>query len=212
MTRLIIVDDDIRILESLPIYFSRSETVTVAATFTRAHDALDCITEHGCDVVLSDIHMSQMNGVELLQKLKELDQPPIFIAMTAFDTDETMLQVLAQGGAGYVIKSDKPRSIIDAVDDACNGGTALSSQCVTRLMRLSIIPFNSTTKKAVTLSSSQKDVLELLCAGCSNAEIAQRLHFSEAGIKKKVTSLFRAFDASSRLELVARVFHMKELE
>ena len=212
MTRLIIVDDDTRILESLPVYFSRSETVTVAATFTRAHDALDYITEHGCDVVLSDIHMPQMNGVELLRRLKELDQPPIFIAMTAFDTDDTMVQILAHGGAGYVIKSDKPRSIIDAVDDACNGGTALSSQCVTRLMKLSIILFNSTTNKAMTLSSSQKEVLELLCAGCSNAEIAERLRFSEAGIKKKVTSLFHAFDAGSRLELVTKAFRMKGLE
>lgn len=72
--------------------------------------------------------------------------------------------------------------------------------------------FDSITKKTITLSSSQKDVLELLCAGCSNAEIARRLHFSEAGIKKKVTSLFKVFDASSRLELVSKVFHMKRLE
>ncbi|WJY71861.1 Nitrate/nitrite response regulator protein NarL [Corynebacterium auriscanis] len=117
--------------------------------------------------------MPRMNGVEFLDKLKELEQPPIFIAMTAFDTDDTMLQVLAHGGAGYVIKSDKPRSIIDAADDACNGGTALSPQCVTRLMKLSIILFNSATNKAMTLGSSQKNVLELLCAGCSNAEIAK---------------------------------------
>lgn len=209
MTRLIIVDDDTRILESLPVYFSRSETVNVAATFTCAHDALNYIADHGCDVVLSDIHMPRMNGVELLDKLKELEQPPIFIAMTAFDTDETMLQILAQGGSGYVIKSDKPQLIIDAVNDASNGGTALSPQCVTRLMKLSIIPFSTSTNTPVVLSSSQRDVLELLCAGCSNAEIARRLHFSEASIKKKVSSLFQSFDASSRLELVAKAFHMK---
>lgn len=98
MTRLIIVDDDRRILDSLPIYFSRSDSITVAATFHRAHGALEYITAHGCDVVLSDLHMPRMNGVELLQRLQGLEDPPIFIAMTAFDTNETMLQILAQGG------------------------------------------------------------------------------------------------------------------
>ncbi|NWO07323.1 MAG: response regulator transcription factor, partial [Alteromonadaceae bacterium] len=170
-----------------------------------------------CDVVLSDLHMPDMNGIELLDHLNNLDKPPIFVAMTAYDTDEVMLHVLAKGAAGYVIKGEVPQAIIQALRDAVNGGTSLSPQCVKRLVENASIDVEKSVpdlmpKAQVSLTRSEKAVLRQVAVGKTNREISEQMECSEAYIKKVMTSLLRKFGVESRVQLVLEVVNSSYLK
>lgn len=214
MIRLLLVDDDPLVLSSLRLYFGTPaaagiEIVGEAADGTAALDLLRTVD---ADVVMTDVHMPGMDGVELLRKVRELDSPPVFIAMTALDEDATMLSVLSLGGAGYILKSSRPETIIGAVHEALAGGTVVSPQPATRLVRH--LPGNGVAEPAGTdgsagpdaerlhrLSATEERVLSLICTGLSNTEIARETGRSASAVKNTVSSLLTKFGTESRVQL-----------
>lgn len=134
--RILLIDDDAFALDALQQYFSSTQDIQVVKIAHNGAEGLQSYLEdpEGIDLVLSDIHMPGMTGVELLQALQQQPQPPVFVAMTSLDTDETMLEVLTHGGAGYIIKSSRPQQLIQAIRDAMEGGTPVSPACLSRLV------------------------------------------------------------------------------
>ena len=115
--KVLIVDDDPLVLSTLRTYFKKAPHITVVDEASDGHEALNIIARGGVDVVLTDIHMPNMDGVELLERIKKVENPPKFIAITSFDTDETMLKILSLGGNGYILKTARPESVIGTVED-----------------------------------------------------------------------------------------------
>ncbi|MBD8029197.1 response regulator [Corynebacterium gallinarum] len=204
--RILIVDDDPIILRNLPVFFTMAEDLTVVGTAASGRDALAFMEHTSCNVILSDLSMPGMSGIELLSAVKELDNPPIFIAMTGFDTDRAMLGVLSAGSAGYIAKSDPPESVIWAVREAIKGGTALSAASTSRLVDATIrrgVPPRP-REFSVELSRGERETLDLLCQGLTNAQIARKLHYSEAAVKKQVSAMLRKFEVDSRVALAVK--------
>lgn len=202
-----IVDDEYYVIENLTDYFSSVEDIEVTIRTTNPHEALLLIKESPVDVVLSDIHMPLLDGISLLGEIQTLDTPPAFVAMTGIDTDGSMLDILSRGGAGYIIKSESPQSIIKAVKDSVRGGTSISPQCLSRLVNY--IPLASNkgqpqSGRSMHLSETEGKVLTLLCEGKSNSDIAQELKYAESTVKKYVSNLMQYFDVSSRVQLVLK--------
>ncbi|AHW65374.1 Two-component system, response regulator [Corynebacterium glyciniphilum AJ 3170] len=224
LVRLLIVDDDPLVLSSLRLYFGSpaGESILVVGEASTGQEALDilnaCARDEPVDVVLADIHLPGMDGVELLGRVRQLPDPPVFVAMTALDEEETMLSVLAQGGRGYILKSSRPEFIIDTVLATVNGGTVVSPQPASNLVR-HLAPETSETvplappgdaspaKKVPDapvlprLSASEEKILSLLCIGLSNAEISRRSGRSSSMVKKQVSQLLSKFGASTRVQL-----------
>lgn len=212
---VLIVDDDPLVLSSLRQYFAATDDIRVVAEARDGADALARLDNVQVDVVLADIHMSTMDGVSLLREIQRCEDPPMFVAITALDNDETMLKVLAGGGAGYIVKSARPKGIVTAVRDAVAGGTTVSPQALSRLV--DYLPDEKSAPSPSTLSASplyeeltpvEKNVLEQLCQGKSNADIASALNYSEATVKKHISLLISQFNASSRLSLALRAVQM----
>ena len=86
------------------------------------------------DLLVVDVNMPQMDGITLLKHLNSAPNPPTFLAVTAFDSDDTMLKILRAGGAGYILKNQRPRSIIEAVREAMEGGTVVAPAAMHRLV------------------------------------------------------------------------------
>ncbi|HIW96123.1 MAG TPA: response regulator transcription factor [Candidatus Corynebacterium gallistercoris] len=214
--RVLLVDDDPSVLTALTYYFAAAQGIEIAGQADNGRTALEALRRDDphVDVVLADIHMPEMGGVELLENLETLAQPPAFVAMTSMDTDETMLEILSRGGSGYIIKSSRPQRFIAAVEDAVSGGTAVSSECLSRLV--DYIPHGQEgadaqrerrrwMKAGATapepLSNGEKEVLRHLVQGLSNKEICKATMYAESTVKKHVSSLMVKFDAHSRLKL-----------
>lgn len=139
--RLLIVDDDPLVLSSLRLYFAApaAADIEIVAEAATGHEALEILqatpVDERIDVVMADIHMPGMSGVELFGEIRAIDNPPEFVAMTALDEEETMLSILAQGGRGYILKSSRPEFITDTVLAAVGGGTVVSPQPASRLVQ-----------------------------------------------------------------------------
>ena len=149
-----------------------------------------------------------------------LKNPPRFIAITSIDDDDNMIRVLGRGGAGYILKSQSPKSIIQAVRDAVEGGMVVSPTSVENLIRE--VPrvqnfegyhrnlLDQVVADDSPLTAEEKKVLKLLCLGMSNAEIASHMLYSESSVKKRVSSLMQDFGAKSRLDLVVALLNKPE--
>lgn len=209
---VLIVDDSPLVLATFQRYFETTRDLNVVATAPDGAQALKELTKHHIDVVLADVHMPTMDGPTLLEQINRLDHQPIFLAVTAFDSDRTMLRILKLGGAGYVLKSERPETLIDAVRAAINGGMVVSPQAMTRLVKYlhedrDPEPINPIAEalKLQTLTEVEGRVLTLLCQGLSNAEIARILGYAESTVKKHVSSIMIQFSATSRLNLVVKI-------
>lgn len=135
--RLIIVDDDPLVLSSLRMYFNTpaAEGIEVVGEACDGSHALEVLDREPADVIMADVHMPGMGGLDLLDEVLARPDPPQFVAMTSLDEDETMLRILRQGGRGYILKSSRPQYIIDTVLEAARGGTIVSPQPATRLVQ-----------------------------------------------------------------------------
>ena len=103
--RVIVVDDDHIVTDTLERYFATTEDIVTVGTASNGSEALDVLHSTLADVIVADIHMPGMDGVQLLRAMKRMSHPPTFVAMTSLDSDEIMLEVLSHGAAAYIIKS-----------------------------------------------------------------------------------------------------------
>lgn len=218
--KILIVDDDRLARETLTKYFSPSEEFDLVGVVETGQEAIEIIESQKVDVILSDIYMPAMSGLTLLEKVLVLKNPPRFIAITSIDDDDNMIRVLGRGGAGYILKSQSPKSIIQAVRDAVEGGMVVSPTSVENLIRE--VPrvqnfegyhrnlLDQVVADDSPLTAEEKKVLKLLCLGMSNAEIASHMLYSESSVKKRVSSLMQDFGAKSRLDLVVALLNKPE--
>lgn len=221
---ILIADDDPLALKTLTRYFEQTNDLKVVATARDGVQALAELDAHPeIDIILADIHMPRMNGLTLLKEIAHRTRRPKLIAITAIDDEKNMLRVLGEGGSGYILKSQTPLSIVQSVRDAVHGGMVVSPNAAKGLIkyfphdngygnRAPASQNNATLLDEIlstdtALTEVEKQVLELLCQGKNNADIAKELSYSESSIKKYVSRLMVHFGASSRLDLVVALLN-----
>ncbi|WP_448860213.1 response regulator [Corynebacterium propinquum] len=210
--RILLIDDDPIILEAFPVYFSTADELEVAGTATTGQQALQWLGSNTCDLVLSDIHMPDMDGIELLQHIQQLPQPPLFVAMTSFDTDEIMLKCLSLGAVGYITKGQELESIIHSLRDVAHGGAVLSPDCLNRLIasKTAVNRNDGSEFRVPKINNRERTILSLICEGKTNREIAKSLCLAEITVKKAIANLFIQFSARNRVDLAIRYQAVKD--
>lgn len=192
-----IVDDDPRIRSCLAFYLQHADGIEVAFSTDSALKALEILGNSPVRVLLSDKVMPTMDGMELLNRLRQLDTPPRFLGITAFDNDETMKRLLAAGAAGYILKSAPPAEVIAAVRQAECGGVVLNPELTARFVRNVLPP-------PLDLTPEEGTLVALVKEGKSNLEIAHELHYALPTIKKKLSKLYRNLGVKGRYELITQ--------
>lgn len=211
--RVFLVDDDPLVREVLTSYLATAGDIDVVGTASNGAEALERIRPAEVDLVLSDVYMPKMDGATLLRHLAERPETPAFLAITSLENDKAMLDILAHGGRGYILKSQPPEQIILSVRQAVTGGTVVSPEAMTNLVRyLAPEPAVAVAPPASRsyppgISEAERAVLDLLCEGLSNADIAKRLNYAESTVKKHVSNLLALYGVSSRLDLVVTVLN-----
>ena len=157
------------------------------------------------DVVLTDIRMPVMDGLEATKQILALPQPPQVAVLTTFHLDEYVYAALAAGAAGFLLKDTPPREIAAAVRAVADGTATLSPKVTTTLIE-SYVDRRAAPRRAAALqrvaalSEREREVLQLLGSGGSNAELAGRLFVSEATVKTYVSRLLTKLDLSNRTQ------------
>ncbi len=204
--RVAIVDDDPFVVQALRSYLSSSPQIEVLSTFTSARDLLAFLKRIPVDVLVSDVRMPGMDGLELLARVQEQHPRTAVVMLTSFDDDSAMLTALSQQANGFLLKDSSPEDVIRAVIAAHSGGTTISPTTTSRLVSQHLRPRRIGGHPDLT--EAEQAVLDLLCEGYSNAEIAGRLVVAESTVKTHVSNLMKKYGTPSRLKLVVAVHQL----
>ncbi|HVV20256.1 MAG TPA: response regulator transcription factor [Pseudonocardiaceae bacterium] len=202
--RLLIVDDQTAVRDALAVMLDLDPDITVVGTAGNGADAVTAVDEHDPDVVLMDLHMPVMGGVEATGVLHAARPTLPVVVLTTFEDDESILAALRAGARGYLTKAAGRATIVQAVRGAHAGHSVLDPEVQTRLLDLATRtpPPTPQPATAVPLTAREREILDLIGQGLRNSDIARRLFITEATVKTHINNLFAKADLHSRAEAV----------
>ena len=202
---VLLVDDEELVRFGLRTVLESAGDFTVVGEAANGLAAVHAVQELRPDVVLMDIRMPVKDGLAATREILALPNPPQVAVLTTFHADEYVYAALAAGAAGFLLKDTPPREIAAAVR-AVADGTATLSPKVTATLIESYVDRRAAPRRAraqrrtADLSDREREVLALLGSGESNAELAKRLHVSEATVKTYVSRLLTKLDLANRTQ------------
>jgi DNA-binding NarL/FixJ family response regulator len=204
--RLLVVDDDPLVRSALVLMLGGQPDLTVVGEASDGHEALRKVDELRPGVVLMDIRMPRMSGLEATRALHQRPDPPHVIVLTTFDADEHVVGALASGADGFLLKDTPPPQILEAIRAVADGDPMLSPS-VTRTL-IERIRDNSGDDRADVarvrlgvLTGREQDVALAVGRGLTNAEIARELHLSVPTVKAHVSRLFDKLQVTNRVQI-----------
>ena len=205
-TRLLIVDDDALVRSGLALILGGERTLEVVAQAADGRAGLAAVDEHQPDVVLMDIRMPVMDGIEATAAMAARPHPPRVIVLTTFDADDYVLRALAAGASGFLLKDTAPEDIVAAVHKVAAGEPMLSPSVTTTLIQQVTarhVPGRSQEARAriAALTEREREVALAVGRGLSNAEIAQQLYLSVPTVKAHIGRLFAKLEVENRVQI-----------
>ena len=200
MIRVLLAEDQSMVLGALAALLELEPDIEVVARARDGGEALRLAEETSPDVVLTDIEMPGMGGLDLAAELRRRANPARVVIVTTFARSGFLQRALAVGATGYLLKDSPPEELRRGVRAAARGEAVLSPSVATRLVGQVREPARE------PLSQRELDILGLIARGCSNREAAQRLFISEATVKTHVLHVFAKLGVNDRAAAVAAGF------
>jgi DNA-binding NarL/FixJ family response regulator len=201
--RVLVVDDHDLFRTGLTRLFGEADGLTVVAEARTGDDAVRRAAELLPDVVVMDIDMPGISGVEATRRLLEVSPRSAVLMLTATDDEENVLNAVLAGASGYLLKGSKMSEIVRGVRAASSGQSLIAPRVagslLTRLRRHAPTE-QPKTKRLPDLTPRELDVLRLLVAGCETIEIGRRLHLSPSTVKHHVSSTFEKLGVENRVQ------------
>lgn len=206
---VLLVDDEPMVCAHLRTILGAADDLQVVA---EAHDGaagVEAVVRYRPHVVLMDLRMPGVDGLAAIERIAALRSPPAVVALTTFDADEYVIRALRAGAAGFLLKSTPPEDLAQLVRVAADGHTVMSAAATMRLVGTATGRASDRDRTRTLLgglTERETQVLASLGEGLSNAQIARRLHLSEATVKGHVSRLLDKLGCANRTQagLIAR--------
>lgn len=212
MIRVAIADDQALVRAGFRALIDSDPVLEVVGEAANGSEAVDLVVSGQVDVVLMDIRMPEMDGIEATRRLRSLDDPPEVLILTTFDTDDNAFDALEAGAAGFLVKDTPPVQLLEAVKAAAAGGAVISPattrRLVDHLVAARLEPDRSDSAALDVLTERETEVLELIARGCSNREIAARLFISELTAKTHVSRVLTKLNLESRVQAAVLAYEI----
>jgi len=204
--RIVIVDDHGLIRECLHLVLAGEKRLDIVGEAANGIEAIDVISDLQPEIVLLDISIPGMSGLELIPIIKQKSPETKIIMLTGNDEDETILKALRAGARGYLTKDTTSQGLIKSLKVVHEGEMWIERKLVKRIFETNgPVDINSAVrhkKNAQNLTPRERDVLRLLAKGSTNKEIAKDLFISEQTVKSHLNRIFRKLEVSRRLEAI----------
>ena len=207
MTRVLICDDDALVRAGLTLMLGEETRVEVVGEVGNGREALEAVQAGGVDLVLMDLRMPVMDGIDATRAIVELDRGTKVIVLTTFDADDYVVRALAAGAHGFLLKDTPPSQIAEAIGSVSSGEPALSPGVTRRLIEQVTEGRGSDPRSAqanerlARLTGRERDVAVAIARGGSNAEIAAELHVSLATVKAHISHVFDKLGTVNRVQV-----------
>lgn len=199
MIKVGIVEDSRTTREGLKTIIDLSDEYVCVAACETGEDALRVLPRHAPEVVLMDIQLPAMSGIECVERLKKVLPDVMVIMVTVYEDPERIFSALRAGASGYLLKRSAPEEVIGAMREVGKGGAPMSGEIARKVIQY--FRNQSTVSEEVeNLTSREKDVLELVAFGLSNKEIAERMHVSVDAIRWHLKHIYAKLHVHSRTE------------
>ena len=205
--RVLIVDDHAVVREGLRTFLGLQDGIEVAGEAADGQEAVQRATELAPDVILMDLVMPRMDGVQAMTALRERASSSRVIVLTSFVDDERLMPAIEAGAAGYLLKDVEPSELARAVRNAHAGQAMIDPTVAGRLLRTLAQPRAPENPGGERLTRREREVLELIAAGRSNKRIAIELGIAEKTVKTHVGHLLAKLGVSDRTQAALLAVH-----
>lgn len=201
--RVVVAEDDPLAQMAIENYVARATDIEIVGSATDGAPALKLIESLKPDVLLTDIHMPGMNGVDLIRRVFTLPEPPRVLCFTVLGDENTMRSALEAGASGFLLKVDPPDMLVHGIRCAYHGDALVSPKLLAGVLR----HFQRQAAPPTDLIDTELELIRLVGAGMDNNEIAQSVFLAPSTVKTYISRLLKKTECRSRAQLAAKA-HM----
>ncbi len=201
--KVLIADDHVIVREGLIALLNLADDINVVGDATDGQEVIEMTEMLRPDVVLMDIRMAKLDGVQATREIKTRFPDVGVIVLTNYDDDEYVFDCLRYGASGYLMKDVSPDDLVKAIKSAAQGESLVDPSVLNKVLtRFRQLAQDGSNHAGDKLSPREKEVLEALTAGLSNKEIALKLYITEKTVKAHFSSIYRKLNVSTRSQAI----------
>jgi DNA-binding NarL/FixJ family response regulator len=207
-----IVEDNNDIRMALEEIINTADGYKLCGSCTSGESALKSLPRMHPKVVLMDINLGGITGIEVVRELKKTNEEILFMMCTVYEEDEQIFEALNAGASGYILKKTAPAKMLDAIKELYEGGSPMSSQIARKVVAafqnktLVAVPDTADRESLKSLSGREKEILESLSKGMTYREIAEEHSISQETVRKHVYHIYEKLHVNNRVEAVNKFF------
>jgi DNA-binding NarL/FixJ family response regulator len=199
-----VVEDDQRVRDSLCDILRSCRDCELAGWFSSGEQALRQLDEVDPRVLVVDVNLPGMSGVEVIRRIAELGKPWQTLVLTVYRDTDTIFEALSAGAVGYLVKPVTPAKLVEAVCDVAAGGAPMTGAVARKVVQAFARSSRATPAVAATLTAREREVLDMLVQGLSKKEIAARMNVSFATVRTHLEHVYKKLHVRTQAEAVAR--------
>lgn len=210
--RVVVAEDEPAFRTAIQRSLSLMPECQIVGVCKDGEEARELIKEEKPDVLLTDIVMPKVNGLELIRDAKEMQEDLAVVVLTINDDDETVFEAFRAGALGYLLKTSTPQDMVDAIRLAHRGEAKVTPKIATKLIedfRTEKDDEETDDSDLYVLSDRETEILELIAKGMRNKEIATQLSIAEKTVKNHVSNILKALQVNSRTEAAMKAVKAK---
>jgi DNA-binding NarL/FixJ family response regulator len=201
-----IVEDLQEVADGLAAFIAYDDEITLIGSFRTAEAAEIELPILKPDIVIMDINLPGMSGIECVKKVKALEPAMQFMMFTVYENNEQVFEALKAGASGYLLKKTPPAEIIAAIKELYNGGSPMSAPIARKLVSLFQNQQTTQTPEAALLTAREKEVLELLAKGLLYKEIADKLGIGFGTVRQHLYRVYEKLHVQNKTEAINKVY------
>ncbi|WP_342472733.1 response regulator transcription factor [Metasolibacillus sp. FSL H7-0170] len=199
--RILLVEDQAIVRNGLKMIIEQDAALSVVAEASNGVEALALLEQQPIDLVLLDIRMPEMNGIEATQHIRTRFPPLKILILTTFDDDEYAYQTLKDGANGFLVKSSEPQKLIASIHSVVAGGMVLQEEVAAKLVPKLLQQTIQREEQSTTLTARELEITKLVGEGKTNKEIAAALFLSVGTVKNHLTHILNELQLRDRTQL-----------
>jgi len=203
MIRVVIVEDNKEIREGLQLLIDGSDGFACAQTFATGEEALKKLPGLCPDVVLMDINLPGINGIEAVRRLKSQCSDTQFIMSTVYEDDESIFESLKAGASGYLLKKTAPAKILDSIIEVYHGGSPMSGQIARKV--IASFQQKDSIDGSELLTQREKEILKSLAKGLRYKEIASEFNIGIETVRSHARNIYEKLQVQSRMDAINKI-------